>query len=42
MTMDCAENRLLTSRRRLLLGGASFAAWAHLPKFAAAANGRSG
>ncbi len=38
--MDCAENRLLTSRRRLLLGGASFAAWAHLPKFAAAANGR--
>jgi len=38
--MDCVENRLLTSRRTLLLGGASFAAWAHLPKFAAAANGR--
>ncbi|WP_284267641.1 DUF1501 domain-containing protein [Bradyrhizobium iriomotense] len=40
MTMDCAENRLLTSRRALLLGGASFAAWAYLPKFARAADGR--
>jgi uncharacterized protein (DUF1501 family) len=40
MTMDCVENRLLTSRRSLLLGGASFAAWAYLPIFAAAANGR--
>src|SRR5437660_7747372 len=38
--MDCIENRLLTSRRGLLLGGASFAAWAYLPKFAAAAGGR--
>ncbi|GLR87053.1 hypothetical protein GCM10007857_37640 [Bradyrhizobium iriomotense] len=38
--MDCAENRLLTSRRALLLGGASFAAWAYLPKFARAADGR--
>ncbi|WP_027523129.1 DUF1501 domain-containing protein [Bradyrhizobium sp. Ec3.3] len=40
MTMDCAENRLLPSRRALLLGGASFAAWAYLPKFARAADGR--
>src|SRR4051794_5208825 len=41
MTMiDCVENRLLTSRRGLLLGGASFAAWAYLPKFARAADGR--
>ncbi|MDE2379309.1 DUF1501 domain-containing protein [Bradyrhizobium sp.] len=40
MTMDCVENRLLTSRRALLLGGASFAAWAYLPKFARAAGGR--
>lgn len=38
--MDCVENRLLTSRRALLLGGASFAAWAYLPKFARAADGR--
>src|SRR5438067_981344 len=38
--MDCIENRLLTSRRGLLLGGASFAAWAYLPKFARAADGR--
>jgi len=37
---DCVENRLLTSRRGLLLGGASFAAWAYLPKFARAADGR--
>ena len=29
--MDCSENRLLTSRRNVLLGGASFAAWAYLP-----------
>ncbi|MBR0741739.1 DUF1501 domain-containing protein [Bradyrhizobium liaoningense] len=41
MTMiDCVENRLLTSRRGFLLGGASFAAWAYLPKFARAADGR--
>jgi uncharacterized protein (DUF1501 family) len=42
MTMDCCESRttLITSRRALLLGGASFAAWAHLPKFARAADGR--
>ena len=40
--MDCRESRssLMTSRRGLLLGGASFAAWAYLPKFARAANGR--
>jgi uncharacterized protein (DUF1501 family) len=37
-TMDCCEGR--TSRRALLLGGASFAAWAYLPKFARAADGR--
>ena len=30
--MDCCESRssLATSRRALLLGGASFAAWAYL------------
>jgi uncharacterized protein (DUF1501 family) len=40
--MDCCESRtsLSTSRRALLLGGASFAAWAYLPKFARAADGR--
>ena len=37
--MDCCET-LPTSRRALLLGGASFAAWAYLPKFARAADGR--
>ncbi|HZE47067.1 MAG TPA: DUF1501 domain-containing protein, partial [Xanthobacteraceae bacterium] len=42
MTMDCCENLAssATSRRSLLLGGASFAAWAYLPKFARAADGR--
>jgi uncharacterized protein (DUF1501 family) len=42
MTMECCESRmsLNTSRRALLLGGASFAAWAYLPKFARAADGR--
>jgi uncharacterized protein (DUF1501 family) len=42
MTMDCCESRssLITSRRALLVGGASFAAWAYLPKFARASNGR--
>jgi uncharacterized protein (DUF1501 family) len=40
--MDCCESRspFAPSRRALLLGGASFAAWAHLPKFARAADGR--
>jgi len=40
--MDWCESRttLITSRRGLLLGGASFAAWAYLPKFARAADGR--
>src|SRR5579859_1736442 len=38
--MECCESRLLTTRRALLLGGASFAAWAYLPKFARAADGR--
>src|SRR4051812_14047935 len=42
MTMDCCESStsLRTSRRALLLGGASFAAWAYLPKFARATDGR--
>jgi uncharacterized protein (DUF1501 family) len=42
MTMDCCEGRssLITSRRALLVGGASFAAWAYLPKFARASDGR--
>jgi uncharacterized protein (DUF1501 family) len=42
MTMDCCESPTspATSRRALLLGGASFAAWAYLPKFARAADGR--
>src|SRR6201986_1700252 len=42
MTRDGCEGyaRLVTSRRALLLGGASFAAWAYLPKFARAADGR--
>src|SRR6516164_9511579 len=42
MTMECCEARgsLTTSRRALLLGGASFAAWAYVPKFARAADGR--
>ncbi len=38
--MECCESRLLTSRRSLLLGGAAFAAWAYLPKFARATDGR--
>ena len=40
--MDCCESQTspVTSRRALLLGGASFAAWAYLPKFARAADGR--
>jgi uncharacterized protein (DUF1501 family) len=42
MTMDCCEScsSPATSRRALLLGGASFAAWAYLPRFARAADGR--
>ena len=41
-TTDCCESlpSPATSRRALLLGGASFAAWAYLPKFARAADGR--
>ncbi|MDB5517546.1 MAG: putative exported protein of unknown function [Tardiphaga sp.] len=40
--MDCCESRTspAATRRALLLGGASFAAWAYLPKFARAADGR--
>ena len=37
--MDCRSS-LWTTRRELLLGGATFAAWAYLPKFARAADGR--
>ena len=37
---DFCESRIVTSRRALLLGGTSFAAWAYLPKFARAADGR--
>ena len=39
---DCCESLTSSalSRRALLLGGASFAAWAYLPKFARAADGR--
>src|SRR5438105_15510688 len=42
MMMDCCQNwtSLVTSRRALLLGGASFAAWAYLPKFARANDAR--
>src|SRR5690348_10105367 len=39
-TMDCCESRTSVTRRALLLGGASFATWAYLPKFARAADGR--
>jgi len=41
-TKDCCESPAssATSRRAVLLGGASFAAWAYLPKFARAADGR--
>ena len=42
INMNCCEGLRadVTSRRALLLGGASFAAWAYLPKFARAADGR--
>lgn len=38
--MDRIAASLLTSRRHLLLAGASFAAWGYLPKFARAADRR--
>ena len=40
--MECCEGsrQPVTSRRALLLGGVSFAAWAYLPKFARGADGR--
>jgi len=40
--MQCCESLTAraVSRRALVLGGASFAAWAYLPKFARAADGR--
>ena len=42
ITTDCCESlrSSVATRRSLLLGGASFAAWAYLPKFARAADGR--
>jgi uncharacterized protein (DUF1501 family) len=42
MTMELIRSgtSLMTTRRALLLGGASFAAWAYLPKFARAADRR--
>src|SRR5258707_12134435 len=42
MTMDCCESPTspATSRLGLRVGGASFAPWAYLPKFARAADGR--
>src|SRR4030088_748071 len=42
MTMDSCQSPTspATSRRALLLGGASFAAWANVQKFARAADGR--
>jgi uncharacterized protein (DUF1501 family) len=42
MTMALIASRagLVTSRRTLLLGGAAFAAWAHIPKFARATEAR--
>lgn len=40
--MDCCESHTSrgVSRRALLMGGATFAAWAYLPKFARAKDGR--
>lgn len=39
--MDCCESRTFSpTRRSLLLSGAAFAAWAYLPKFARASDGR--
>jgi len=40
--MDCCESHTPkgVSRRALLMGGATFAAWAYLPKFAGAKDGR--
>ena len=40
--MECCESLMASAiaRRNFLLGGASFAAWAHVPKFARAADGR--
>jgi uncharacterized protein (DUF1501 family) len=41
MTMDCESRTSLgATRRSLLLGGAAFAAWAYIPKFARAADAR--
>ncbi len=41
-SLDCCEGHLSNgiSRRSLLLGAATFSAWAYLPKFARAADGR--
>jgi uncharacterized protein (DUF1501 family) len=40
MALIASRTQLVTSRRTLLLGGAAFAAWAHVPKFARAAEAR--
>src|SRR5436853_4650231 len=42
ITMNCCESLTSPASTRcwLVLGGASFAAWAYLPKFARAADGR--
>jgi uncharacterized protein (DUF1501 family) len=41
MTMDCeSRTSLIGTRRSILLGGAAFAAWAYIPKFARAADAR--
>src|ERR1700712_562834 len=41
MTMDCeSRTSLAGTRRSILLGGAAFAAWAYIPKFARAADAR--
>lgn len=40
MALITARQSLLTSRRSLLLGAASFAAWAYVPKFARATEAR--
>ncbi|WP_316204869.1 MULTISPECIES: DUF1501 domain-containing protein [unclassified Bradyrhizobium] len=40
MTMELIKPPLLTSRRQFLLAGASFAAWAYLPRSACAADAR--
>jgi uncharacterized protein (DUF1501 family) len=40
MALIASRTSVVTSRRTLLLGGAAFAAWAYVPKFARAADAR--